>query len=954
MDDINQPPENPDDSVRINNAVRYLKKVRNSMEQVVRTETPGLLNSHAIAAAVSPQIDADCELPEQFGRFGIVRVIGQGGFARVFLARDPHLERNIALKVPRFLSSSSSDSRARFRREAKAAAILSHPNIVPVFETGQIGPIEYIASAFVDGQTLSQWLEQTNEPIDIRSAAEIVATLAEAVEHAHQRGVIHRDLKPGNILIEKSLGKKPCQLSSSRLRITDFGLAKFETIDQFETLDGAILGTPVYMSPEQARGELKITRSTDIYSLGVMLYELLTGKLPHSGSSHAETLHKIGSQNVTKPRTIRASISRDLEAICLKAVEPDVADRYDSAFDLAADLNNWLDGKPIAARPVSAMGALVKRARKNPAISVATTALFASLILGMTLTYWQYQKSQSNLAASLIHQTRATNHLERLQSTVDFIIAEYDPTIEPEKQLDESDKRVLNRMLKVHLELIDQESDYLTVNQSLIGNYLRVARILDLLGEYQDAIQHTQTAIDLLDSVSAEDLEFPDLSNQKYIAAFQAFRIAYRNGSADQVDANLDQLSVFLDDASLSRTERLTRGYAYFRHRGLAEQMKQKFSAAEASFLNAYEKIHSLKKMDPANVGWRSMELRSMLDVANVTWALKRREQAIQYYEQLIILFENLPNAQKLLPNNLFVVADCRSDLGHALSRKGRRDEAFEQYESALEIYRTIKKTGPGKNGLGRQVHLLIRIADNCIFNERYERGIEACNDGLLLVDEIPKGRFQIKTKIGLLARRGRLVVLGGGNKRSAEADYSESLRLGGLAINNFPADGSMYASLGRAHFYMAEQLQDHGAVRDAIRHFNLALDNFEECHRRQNLRSSPRQMAITATIAKSDLGWAESTGIELVDHWERLIRLRPDAPVFYLAAFDYLTRKFTHPVQSNATKEEILRARALEYLELATKHGFDNPEIFDQNVHQTWKQYPQFRQTLNRIGYDK
>ena len=299
------------------------------------------------------------EEPKSIGRFKIIERLGVGGYGLVFLARDPDLGRDVALKIPRPEVVFSPALKMRFLREAKAAATLAHPNIVPVFEVGSAGPVCFIAYQLVRGLSLATWSkERKQKPVDDRSAAHLISLLAEAVHHAHQRGVLHRDLKPANILLQVKKGESRSKdelLESTNLSldqltplITDFGMAKFANAEDAreseieETKEDAIVGTPAYMSPEQTGIPGKqIVEASDVYALGAILFELVTGQLPFSAESVLATLQKVRLESPADPRRINPALSKDLAAICLKCLEKDPADRYASSFELKADLDRF-------------------------------------------------------------------------------------------------------------------------------------------------------------------------------------------------------------------------------------------------------------------------------------------------------------------------------------------------------------------------------------------------------------------------------------------------------------------------------------------------------------------------------------------------------------------------------------------------------------------------------------
>jgi hypothetical protein len=297
----------------------------------------------------------------RIGRFELRVVLGQGTFGRVYQAYDPLLDRWVALKVPKF-SSDQRDQVERFLGEAKAAGRLKHPNIVAVFETGQAGEDYFIASEFVEGKPLSKRLAE-KQPTPER-AAQWIRDLALALVYAHNEGIVHRDIKPANIMIGKH----------DRPQVMDFGLAKRQFAEMggeghfgrqggpqdvpqnwptYATVEGAVLGTPAYMSPEQARGDIKaVGPASDQYALGVVLYEMLTGRLPFQGLPR-DVLEMVKNRKPPSPHRLDSNIPQDLSAICMKALEKVPAGRYADAGELAADLQRWLRGESTQVRPIS-------------------------------------------------------------------------------------------------------------------------------------------------------------------------------------------------------------------------------------------------------------------------------------------------------------------------------------------------------------------------------------------------------------------------------------------------------------------------------------------------------------------------------------------------------------------------------------------------------------------------
>jgi serine/threonine protein kinase len=430
------------------------------------------------AAALPPE-------GEIIGDYELLELLAQGGMGVVYRARQLSLGRVVALKMLRAGRLAGTEDRQRFRLEAEAVAHLDHPGIVPVYDVGEHDGWLYFSMKFIEGGSLAHRLREfAYTPSAPEGRAEVaarrsrllglLAQVADAVHYAHQRGVLHRDLKPGNILLDLA----------GRPNASDFGLAKcVQGLAGTEdtvlvnpargpiTQSGAILGTPSYMAPEQACGHADAVATTvDVYSLGAIFYELLCGRPPFREGSPLATLRALVEREPVRPRVLQPGIERDLETVCLKCLEKDPARRYGSAHELAEELRRCQRGDAILARPTGSGERLARWCRRNPAIAALAVTLLGSFLLGFALVFWQWQQAEIYRGAAEAAEARAQT-LRRISEK------DKDNAVAAERLKHEKEKyRIENERARAEAEEAKAKADFLQAHQLIDHLYRQLSQ----------------------------------------------------------------------------------------------------------------------------------------------------------------------------------------------------------------------------------------------------------------------------------------------------------------------------------------------------------------------------------------------------------------------------------------------------------------------------------------------
>ena len=629
------------------------------------------------AQGVGPPPATTDDLPRVPG-YDLLRVLGRGGMGIVYLARHLKLDRPVALKMVRGNPDRGSILLERFRTEALAVARLNHPNITQVYDYGEWEGCPFLALEFVSGGTLAERIDGT--PQAVNPAARLVATLARSIQHAHEHGVVHRDLKPANILIAAELDARG-DASPPHPKVTDFGLARWVEAGESSnaTRDGDIVGTPSYMAPEQAGGVVRnLGPPCDIYALGAILYELLTGRPPFRGTSAFETVMQVLAMDPVPLRRLQPGVPRDLETVCMKCLEKEPKSRYASAKDLADDLERFLQGEPVLARPAGPVRRLAKWAKRRPVIASlsALSILAVVVIIGGGAWYNAQLKRERDRVTQ--EQARTKALLVEGNKIVRWLLRDHVLALQALRGSSPAQKALIDELL-TYLDILTTKTaesgsgaGELTTEE-IATAYERLADVQGNpnyynLGQTPEALASCKKALDLRRRVLAER---PDDSKAQ-------------NALLDCL-VKLGQLQVELNG----------------------------HDEAKASFAEARTIADSLLLRDSQSREHRVALLEVLWNQADLNWTLGDRDAALRGHRDVLDRTIAFTGPNPTNANHRSQLAASRSRVGSLLEEAGDLKGAAEQYQMTLDLNRGISVERPNDpRALKSLIHALIVYAD--------------------------------------------------------------------------------------------------------------------------------------------------------------------------------------------------------------------------------------------------
>jgi serine/threonine protein kinase len=762
----------------------------------------------------------------KFPGLELVGVLGHGGMGVVFKARQATLDRDVAVKFLRDDHRADPGRRERFLQEAWAVARLRHPHLVQVYEFGEVptagGAMSqpYLVLEYMPEGSLADLLRGAPQPP--KEAARLIETLAGAIHYAHQQGIIHRDLKPANILLQRAEveaegpaeGVRGPRASSPRpltadfcAKVTDFGLAKFRAGSDL-TQSGEVLGTPSYMAPEQAAGKsVPITAAVDVYGLGAVLYEVLTGRPPFAAATPDATLGQVRQDEPVPPRRLQPTVPRDLEIVCLKCLRKEAGRRYATALDLADDLRRFRAGEPIRARPVGTLERLVGWCRRQPRVAGLLAALVLVLLTGSAGVLWQWQRASRNAAdaeqnaAAFRRQRdmarqekeRAEHHLQRVRARVDRLRGLGGDLLHRPGQY-RTGQAVLEQALAFYQDMLPEEGNDPRVRREAAQLFQQVATIHHTLGHVGKAAEARGHLVNLLTSLLAEEpantaLRIELANSQRWLG--NALRDLSKPREAREA---YDQAARFYEEllrespdkasyqAALANT--LLNMTTLLSHRDQAKELEPLYhrilelDRAAVRAAPSYPRFHAELAL--------ALEAQGLflLDTGRASQAEAAVREALAIHQRLLTAGHLKGYIERYVARN-FV------DLGRILAAAGRAEEAEQSYRKAVNLLNPLVEGFP-ESALARSelAETLAGLADllqdpdrRPEIEEIYRRVI--CHYETLQAGfpEIPHYRLRLVQSylklIGLLCELGRQAEAAEPYRKAVELDSEDP------AVNN-------------------------------------------------------------------------------------------------------------------------------------------------------------------------
>jgi serine/threonine protein kinase/tetratricopeptide (TPR) repeat protein len=668
------------------------------METLAPGEVPSLvspLDTVILRPDDKHRLEATRPLPRIPG-YDIVEELGRGGMGVVYKARHKELGRYVAVKTVLAGPWASDEVIHRFRAEAEAVARLQHPNIVQIYDIGEYDCLQYLVLEYVSGGTLSAKLDGRPQPVAV--AAQIVEALSRAVAYAHREGVVHRDLTPANVLLCAAPGAQAAKSDTAdehvfdprqfTAKITDFGLAKRLDMDAGTTRTGAVMGTPSYMSPEQASGQAQsVGPAADIYALGALLYQLLTGRPPFVGETAVATIEQVQHQDPVPPIRLQPRTPRDLDTICLKCLEKDPRKRYASANDLADDLQRFLTGVPIRARRTSAISRGIRWSKRKP----ATAALLA--VSGLMIVVFLVG-SQAYNRVIRSERDRAEHNFRLALRAVDDMLTEVGETsLAFEPGMDEKRRVLLKKALALYQEFLTQKVDDARLRLETAHAHRRVGDIERWLGDYSAAPGAYASAIAILNRLRA--LEPSNAEYRRWLAYCHNFLGEAQRQAGQTAEAERSYISaigvarLLRDDVPdlLDAQQELARA-SY--NLGILYRETSRPGRAERTLNEAIGLLTRLVSEDPENVSYRQDLARAHINLGPVLRASMRFADAQKNYDSAIELLGALVDQLPARADYGFELAVVHSNRGNLHHDRKASEEALADYDRASNLLRAL------------------------------------------------------------------------------------------------------------------------------------------------------------------------------------------------------------------------------------------------------------------------
>ncbi|MDV6028779.1 MAG: serine/threonine protein kinase [Phycisphaera sp. RhM] len=689
----------------------------------------GLDFVHQATAELGPKEhsdDSETVSHNELGDFEILREVGRGGMGVVYEARQKSLGRRVALKVLPFAAVLDRRQIIRFKNEAQAAAQLHHPHIVPVHSVGCDRGVHYYSMQFIDGQALDRAIDQLRKLRDgtgenaenasgstipigafstqrsvrshnhINSVAELIRQAATAIEHAHEFGVVHRDIKPSNLLIDQQ----------GKLWVTDFGLARCQNSITI-TMTGDLLGTIRYMSPEAAagRGSL-VDHISDVYSLGVTLYELLTLEPPHAATDRVTLLDQIQRQQPERPRRLNPSIPIDLETIVLKAIQKPRDDRYQSAAAMAEDLARFLAGKPPLAKRPTAIDRLSQWATRHRTLvaSIVGVLILTSLAAGTATMLLSKEKSRTEAALKIAESNFEQSQLN-LQTAIDVVdrfgmrlatkLAGV-PGTETVRQA------IMQETLADYQSFADQMDGDASMRFALALCNTQMASMHRQLGRFPESVDCYQTAIKLYQDLLADDEHDPDPNHARIVHDLAVCHnnlgeLAFQQGDFPTAESEYQQAQQIIDKLDGEEKEETQIKHlriAALVNVGNLERAAGKTAQSRRTYEQAIEMQSALLKVDPDNLQYQR-ELAVSYAQLSFLFAGNDLDAADRYNRLAIGLHKTIVEDRPHDLAALSELATCYNHRGAIFNRRGRTADALQAYQDAIDVQQTLVLRAP-------------------------------------------------------------------------------------------------------------------------------------------------------------------------------------------------------------------------------------------------------------------